>query len=357
MLRPRTLRSQLALLYAIALLLVLATFAGTLYFVIEAEEASEPAQVRALEPPEHTGRTLLYGLAFALPVAAAVAIVGAALVARRSLRPLEDVVSTASRISTESLDQRIPLSPAATVEINTLIQTLNGMLERLERSVGAMRRFTADASHELRTPLAALRTEIEITLRRQRSSEELLASAESTLDSIGRLSRLVETLLLLARSDTGNLPVSAVDLDLGEIVRRAIEPYEPVVSARNVRLRWCAPETIHASGDPLLTARAVANLIDNAAKFTPDGGEICIAISHESARARFEIGNTAPDLRPDELDRLFERFFRAENARTRADGSGLGLALARELVEVQGGTLSAKTSNAGVVFQLELPRA
>jgi two-component system OmpR family sensor kinase len=350
-----TLRARLARFYGVVLALVLSAFALVAWAIVEAGEAAEPPAVRALEPPDHTGERLLIALAAALPVAIALAVAGARIVARRGLQPLDDVVAVADRIATDSLDQRISRRPGDIDEIDRLVAALNGMLERLERSVAGMRRFTADASHELRTPLATLRAELELALTRPRSPDELRGAVENALEQLDRLSRLVEALLQLARSDAGALPVDPRPVDLVAVTRAAVEPYEAVLAGRRIALSFDAAAPVGAVADPLWTGRAIANLVDNACKLTPDGGAIHVAVRSESGRAFVEVVDSGPGVPTGELERIFARFHRGANARAGADGVGLGLPLSREIARAQGGDLQALPSEAGARFVLRLP--
>jgi two-component system OmpR family sensor kinase len=339
-----TLKRRLAWFYALVLSLALIAFAGTVWAIIEAEEAKEPPVVALLEPPDQTGGRLLIALLCALPVALAVAVGGALLIARRGLQPLEKVVTTAERISTENLSERIDAS--GDDEIARLVAALNSMLQRLEQSVDGMRRFTADASHELRTPLASLMGELELLLMRPRSEAELRASAESTLEEMGRLSRLVESLLTLARADAKALPMKPIDLDLADLARKTAEPYAPI---RN--LRWHVDGASRAHADPLWVGRIIANLVDNACKFTPEGGEVAISVQGTS----IEVRDSGAGIPQGDAERIFERFYRGEAARAGTDGFGLGLPLAREIARAIGGELRLLPSEKGAAFRLDLP--
>jgi two-component system OmpR family sensor kinase len=352
-----SLRGRLARFYAIAIALVLLAFGATVWAIMEAEEAAEPPQVRALEPPEAWPRRLAIALLTALPVAIAVAAGGAVVIARRGLRPLEDVIATAASVSTEALDRRIAEPQQAVDEIARLIHALNAMLERLERSVAGMRRFTADASHELRTPLASLMGELEVTLRRDRKPEELRATVEQTLESLGGLSRLVESLLALARADSGGLPIAPEPLDLATLARAAVEPYEPLLAARKIAIAWDAAQPVPVRADRAWTGRVIANLIDNALKFTPEGGEIRTIVKIVGERATLEVRDSGPGVPAAERERVFERFYRGEAARAGVPGVGLGLPLARDIARAQGGELRAADSDRGARFVLELPSA
>jgi two-component system OmpR family sensor kinase len=351
----RTLRGRLALFYAALMVVVLGAFAGTVWLIIEAQEASEPPEVAKLEGPDYTSERVLLALLAALPVAAAVAVGGAVVISRRGLRPIDDVVAVTARIRAEDLRERIPERPEAVAEVARLVTAVNGMLDRLERSVDGMRRFTADASHELRSPLAVLMGELELALRRPRSPEELRGTVETTLEELGRLQRLVESLLTLARSDASGLPTAAVDVDLVELARGAVDPYEALLSARNVALEWDAPKPVAARADPLWAGRVIANLADNACKFTPAGGTVTVRVRADGERARVEVCDSGPGVAEADRERIFERFYRGEAARAGSEGFGLGLALGREIARALGGELAATSSQAGGHFVLTLP--
>jgi signal transduction histidine kinase len=337
-----TLRRRLAWFYALALAAALTAFAATMYLIVEAEEAKEPPLVQLIEPPDEQGPRIWIALLCALPVSLAVAGGGALLITRRALQPLDEVVRTAERISVENLGERV-VTAARDEEIARLVAAINAMLQRLEQSVGGMRRFTADASHELRTPLASLMGELELLLTHPRTEGELRDAVAGAREELGHLSRLVESLLTLARADAGGLPMKPADLDLAEVVKRAAEPYEALRP-----LRWeLDPVRVHA--DPLWVSRIVANLVDNACKFA--GGEIVIAVKGRTV----EVRDDGPGVPPAEAERIFERFYRGEAARAATSGFGLGLPLAREIAHALGGELKLVPSDMGATFRLDLP--
>jgi signal transduction histidine kinase len=339
-----TLRRRLAWFYALVLTLALTAFAATVYLIVEAEEAREPLLVRALEPPDEQGPRIVIALLCALPVSLLVAVGGALWIARRGLGPLDDVVRTTERISVENLGERV-VSASPDDEIARLVAAVNAMLQRLEQSVGGMRRFTADASHELRTPLASLMGELELLLMRPRGEAEMRDAAARALEELGSLSRLVEALLTLARADAGGLPMQPAELDLGEVVKRAAEPYEPLRP-----LRWELDST-RVRADPLWVGRIVANLVDNACKFTPEGGVVTVTVRGRSV----EVRDSGPGVPSSEAERIFERFYRGVGARAGTSGFGLGLPLAREIAHALGGELKLVPSDSGAVFRLDLP--
>ncbi len=199
-----TLQRRLALWYGLVMALVLIGYSAAIYFIAP-DDPDEPGEEGRLpggakEAPDLTPRGLLIALATTLPVALGVGLGGGWWITRRSLRPIDDVVDIAGNLHPGCLDARIPLRPGSSGEVARLVHALNGMLQRIEQAIAGMRRFTADASHELRTPVALLMGEVELALRRPRSEKELLATLETTLEELSRLSRLIDSLLLLARS-------------------------------------------------------------------------------------------------------------------------------------------------------------
>lgn len=356
---PRTLRGRLALFYAALLVIVLGAFAGTVWLIIEADEANEPPEVveleAKLEGPDPVPRRLLIALLLAAPVGVGIAVAGAVVISRRGLGPLDDVIDVTARIRAEELRERIPERRDAADEVARLVRAVNAMLERLERSVEGMRRFTADASHELRSPLAAMMGELELALRHPRSADELRGTVESTLEEMGRMQRLVEALLTLARSDASSLPTNPAEIDLVAVARGAVEPYEPLLAAREVKLAWDAPAPVPARADPMWIGRVIANLVDNASKFTPSGGAVTVAVHGAAGGAQVEVRDTGPGVPEADRERIFERFYRGEAARAGTAGFGLGLALGREIARALGGDLSALASDGGARFVLTVP--
>ncbi|MCA1663657.1 MAG: HAMP domain-containing protein [Myxococcales bacterium] len=359
-LRPSSLRGRLAAWYVAVLATTLVAFAAAVYFLVaedDDDEAPPPAGAAlSAEPPEHTGRRVLVAVAVALPGAVIVAVAGGFWITRRSLRPLDDIARVASELGAAKLDRRVELPPDAATELRQLGDTLNRMLERIERSVKSMRRFTEDASHELRTPLAALRGELEVTLRRPRSSDELRAGCESALEEVERLSELVEALLTLARSDAGELLVEPKRVDLVEIIRRVVAPYEAVAVERGVTLELVCDACVDAMGDPIWLERVIANLVDNACKLTPRGGRVRVEGRDVDGRARVIVRDSGPGVPPEDADKIFARFYRGSAARA-TEGFGLGLALAHDLVRALGGTIATEpTEGGGATFRIDLPR-
>lgn len=355
----KTLRGRLAAWYAAVLTVTLLAFAATVYVFVDQDEDEEQAQLGAAavkEAPEHLAQRMLLALAVALPGAVAIAVVGGFWITRRTLAPLDDVARVAAELGAERLDRRIELPRHASTEIQQLADVLNGMLGRLDRSVSSMRNFTADASHELRTPLSVLRAGLEVTLRRPRTPDELRAAIEAALGDVERLSELVDTLLTLARSDSGELPLKRERLDAVEVVRRVLSPYELVAAERRLTLEWRTKGPVDIESDGVWLGRVVANLVDNACKFTPPGGSVDVEVVAKGRGAQITVSDTGPGFAPEEIEHLFERFYRSRRTQGEVEGFGLGLALSREIVRTLGGALTARArERGGATFIVDLP--
>ena len=354
-LKPSTLRGRLTLWYSLVLAIVLAAYGGTTYFVWWQDEAEEVAR-GAVAVPEPMDRRLLLALGLGFPAALVVAVVGGLWLSRRALAPIDEVVRVAGDLDADNLALRIAIAPDASDEVQRLAAALNAMLERIERSIGGLRRFTADAAHELRTPLATLMGNLEVALRKPREAADLRATMEDTLEELGQLTRLVESLLTLARSDARELPLAKVETDAAAIVRDAIAPYHELAAERGVTLVADCDGAAFVSADPLWLGRALSNLVDNACKFTPRGGNITVKLGTADARVHISIEDDGPGLTNEEHSHAFERFYRGAAIRGTTEGFGLGLPLAREIVEAMGGILSLENRvGGGTLVTVDLP--
>lgn len=298
---------------------------------------------------------LFAGMAVALLVA--VALTGAALT-RRVFHAVEDVNRQARRIGEANLNARLP-SPGTDDEFGHLVDTLNAMLDRLERAFDMQRRFTADASHELRSPLSRLRTEIEITLRRPRDTEEYVATLRSCLDEVERMTLLVEELLMLARLDAGQEPVPVEAVALEMLAKEVVSRMQSSAAERRISIALDAASSIKAIIAPRAAELILTNLVGNAIKFSPHDTTVTIRLANEDREAVLSVADQGPGIDRGDLPHLFDRFYRGAAARTGdSEGSGLGLALVQAIVHAYSGRLDAKNAPAGgAVFTVRLRRA
>ena len=276
--------------------------------------------------------------------------------AGRMLRPVHEIIDQAEAMKPGTLG-RIT-AQADTREYERLVDVLNTMLVRLDAAFEAQRRFTADASHELRGPLTALRGEIEVALRREREPGEYRRVLTSNLEEVDRLSRMADELLTLARSDAGMMPPRLERTDLVALVRRVAERLAARAADRRVAVEVQSDATVQALVDRGLMEQLVWNLLENGIKFTPAGGRVVAHVSADSERALLLVHDTGPGLRRGDTERIFERFYRADDARTPTDaaGTGLGLAIVRAITAIHGGTVLARNaSEGGALFEVTLP--
>jgi two-component system, OmpR family, sensor kinase len=280
--------------------------------------------------------------------------------AHRALRPVDEIVAQARRIGESNLSERLP-QPESQDELGRLIDTLNAMLGRVERGVETQRRFTADASHELRSPLSRLRAEIEVTLRRRRDPSEYEETLRSCLEEVERLSHLTEDLLTLAHLDAQGKPgPETAPAALMPIVEAAVRRLSDQARRCGIRLRVDpAGSALAVNVGPTAVGLALTNVLDNAVKFSPAGGEVRIDVSKEGSEALIVVTDDGPGVAPGELARLFDRFHRGSAAReSEAPGFGLGLAISKAVIESQGGRISAESaSEGGAQFSIRLPLA
>jgi heavy metal sensor kinase len=297
-------------------------------------------------------------MAALFPLALALAGGGGWFLAHRALRPVDRMTQAARQIGASQLHARIELT-GANDELDRLAETLNEMLTRLEAAFTEMRQFTADASHELQTPLTILRGEVEIALRAERSPEEYVRVMKSALEEIERISLLVEGLLLLARSDAGVLKMDLKPLDPMALVEDVLGRLGPLARARSVALSLGSMEPMEMRGDLVHLRRLLFNLVDNAIKYTPEGGTVRVSVERRGEWAMLAVEDTGIGVAHEEQHKVFQRFYRSAEARSGAEGgSGLGLAIVKSIAEAHGGRAEVESApGRGSTFKVYLPLA
>jgi heavy metal sensor kinase len=301
--------------------------------------------------------TVRRALFVALPLILGLAGLGGFLLATRSLAPLASMARQAHRIGGSSLHKRLEIGGAAE-ELQVLGASFNALLARLDQSFETMRRFVADASHELRTPLAVIRGEADVALTRERGAGEYRESLAVILDESRRLSHLVDDLLNLARADSGRVPLVVREFYFNDLLAECCRSIEPAAAAGGIELACTAPADVPFRGDEDLLRRLVLNLLDNAIRYTPRGGRVSAALEPSPERIQVMISDTGTGIAPADAARVFERFYRADQARSRKDGGfGLGLSIVKWIAEAHRGTVELLSRpGAGCVFTVTLPR-
>ena len=322
--------------------------------------AIQSAALAVGQPTKHIEEALnelLRMLFVAFPLTLIVAGVGGVFLARRALKPVDQMAQTAREIEETDLSQRIAVN--ARDELGRLASTLNQMLERLERAFKRQREFTGDASHELRTPLSVIQAESTLALQRERRPEEYQRSLEAISDEAKHMSQIIEQMLVLARGDSGTGQVSFGKVELNGLLKKVGEDMAILSQEKGLRwtLRLNGPLTIE--GDLDLLRRLFLNLADNAVRYTPHGGEVSIAAEAVDATALVSFSDSGIGIATDHIPHIFERFYRVDKARSRSDGgSGLGLAICKQIVELHGGQIEVHSrEDKGSTFTVRLPLA
>jgi len=278
---------------------------------------------------------------------------------RRALGPVDQITRQARSISAQNLSSRLAV-PHTGDELERLSETLNGMLERLEQAFRRITQFTADASHELRTPVALLRTRAEIILRRSRSEDEYRETLRQILEDLQRTSVLIEDLMLLARADSGAQALGRSRNNMTESIQEACLEGRELAETKQISLQAVLPQApVWIDGDPSSLLRLFLILLDNAVKYTPPQGSITVALHLNNGSAVAEVRDSGIGITAQDLPHIFERFFRADPARSRqTGGAGLGLAIGKWIAEAHGGTVIAQSEpGKGSVFQVRIPLA
>jgi heavy metal sensor kinase len=299
---------------------------------------------------------ILVVLALGLPLVVALAGMGGYALARRALMPIDHLASEAHRITAERLHERLSV-PNRHDEIGRLAGVINDTFARLESSFDQLRRFTADASHELRTPLSVIRGIGEISLKQTRTPGEYKEALGSMLEEVDRLTTLVDTLLRLSHGDAGTVRLSPEPIDLGRLARDVVSSLGILAEERNQRLRIDAVEPVSIAADRLVLREAITNIVDNAIKHSPRASAIDIRVYQEGGHAIVAVADEGPGIAAEHRERIFDRFFRVDEARSRdGGGTGLGLAIARWAVEASGGQISVDSRpSGGSIFRIVLP--
>jgi heavy metal sensor kinase len=295
-------------------------------------------------------------LVFGLPLVVALAGVGGYVLARRALAPIDHLASEARRITADRLNERLTVSNQRD-EIGRLTAVINETIARLESSFDQLRRFTADSSHELRTPLAVVRGLGEAAVADRRTPAEYQEAIGSMLEEIDRMSTLVDTLLRLSHADAGAIRLSRESLDLGQLARDVAASLGILAEERNQTLASEIQSGVTVSADRLVLREAVTNVLDNAIKYSPEASTIAVRVEAEGDRAVLTIADEGPGIAPEHRDRIFHRFFRVDEARSRERGSsGLGLAIAKWAVDINGGQITVhERPGGGSEFRMLLP--
>jgi len=299
---------------------------------------------------------LLLTLAIYMPFVVSLAVAGGYWLMRRSLRPVDEITKRAEGITSTNLSERLPVIRTGD-ELERLSISLNRMIERLDDAFQHINRFSADASHELRTPLTVLQLELEGIAQNHRWDASLRDQIGSALEETHRMSRIVESLLAISRLDAGEAKMDKTRLDLGELVASTADEMRLLAEEKSIGLRTHVATGIQVEGDRTRLQQVIVNLIDNAIKYTQQGGKVEISVGGEGNTAVLEVSDNGPGIPSHALPHVFERFYRTDKARSRASGgAGLGLSIVKAICAAHNAEVKVSSQEGrGSRFRVELP--
>ena len=303
-------------------------------------------------------RTYLDQLWLVLGIGLVAAVMIGSRIARSGIAPVQSMTETVKRVRSSTLSERVALAGMPS-ELAVLAETFNEMLERLEEAFTRLSRFSSDLAHELRTPIGNIRGELEVALTRARTPHEYREMVQSSLEECGKLSRLIDRLLFLARSEHPEAQIHREELNIDQELQTVVDFYEAAACDRHVRLQVQTPSGLTASVDRTLFQLAIGNLVDNAVRHTPAEGNVRVEAASESSSLIVRVTDTGEGIAPEHLPHVFERFYRADPARSHnGSGAGLGLALVQTIARLHKGNASIDSaSGRGTAVTLTFPRS
>jgi len=323
----------------------------------EARERGDPITVSigvSTTAAEHARRRLTSLLAVGIPLLLISLGAGFWLVLGRTLRPLAEAADRLDTVAADTLSVRVPVANPHD-EVGRVVSVVNAMLDRLERGMGELRRFTADAAHELRTPLTVLRTGLEVALGRDRTADEYRAALTEALAGTDRMCRVAEDLLTLARVESDAMRRAGDNVDVSEMLHELSDAWTEAAAQRQVVFELAVPADLVVVGAAVDLYRLFNNLIENAVRYCAPGGNVQLTAQRTSEGIVATVADRGPGIPADELPRVFDRFYQG---RGHAEGSGLGLSIAREIARAHGGQISiANRDGGGCVVSVTLQPA
>jgi heavy metal sensor kinase len=337
-------------------------FAGQPYWVMSRPFALGPERVILLVAAPGTGNRVVLdnfwrGLMASVPILLLISSMGGYWISRRALKPVDQITSTARSIGIRNLSERLPVTDSSD-ELQRLAETCNEMLERIESAVKRLKQFTADASHELRGPLSLTRTVAEVALRNPGADELSREAFRDIVEESVKASELLDQMLLLARADVEQVGMEMSAVDLGWVLQEAYGMAEKIAEEKGLELTLSSSE--HANFEVMGSFSSLRRLLwivlDNALKYTNTPGRVCVSLCAEGLHAVVRISDTGISISDADLPYIFDRFYRADPSRSKVEGNGLGLSIAKWIADVHHAEMLVSTkAGAGTLFTIRLP--
>lgn len=309
----------------------------------------------SLEEFEDTMKRLLIIMIISIITSIAVTIVVGYFMAKKTMKPVDQIRRAAVNISSNNLDERIDIKGRKD-ELGRLAETFNAMISRLKDSFQRINQFSIDVSHELKTPLTILKGETELALRKERTNEEYKRSMQSNLEEIDRMSRIIDDLLLLSKAETKDIGMNLEKIDLRDLLADVCMNMKLFGENKGVEIIARELEDIRLVGDELKLRRMITNVVENAIKYGHRGGHVIVSSYKQNGFACVNVEDDGPGISPGDIKYIFDRFYRADRSRKRESGSGLGLSISKWIAEAHKGSIDVQSRPAaGSVFTIKLP--
>jgi heavy metal sensor kinase len=324
--------------------------------IMENKKVTSIVQVgSSLADFDETMRKLLIIMFISIPTSISVTIIVGYFMAKKSLRPVDQIRRAAVKISSSNLDERIDIKGRRD-ELSRLAETFNAMINRLKDAFQRINQFSIDVSHELKTPLTILKGETEVTLRKERTNTEYKKLLESNLEEIDRMSRIIDDLLLLSKADSKDMKLNVENISLRDLLADVCMNMKIVAVNKGIDLTVNELADVRFIGDELKLRRMLLNIIENGIKYTQEGGIVAVSSIANNGYAYITVKDNGVGISKDDVKYIFDRFYRADRSRKRESGSGLGLSISKWIAEAHKGTIEVESQpSVGSQFSIKLP--
>jgi heavy metal sensor kinase len=304
---------------------------------------------------DETMRKLLIIMIIGIPTSLSVTVIVGYFMAKKSLKPVDQIRKAAVKISSSNLDERIDIKGRRD-ELSRLAETFNAMISRLKDSFQRINQFSIDVSHELKTPLTILKGETEVALRKERSNEEYRHLLQSNLEEIDRMAQIIDDLLLLSKADRKDVKLNIENISLRDLIADVCMKMKIFADKKKISLVVDELADVRLSGDELKLRRMLWNIIENGIKYTPKDGTVTVSSYTNNGCVCIDVRDNGIGISADDIEYIFDRFYRADRSRKRESGSGLGLSISKWIAEAHKGVIEVTSQPAqGSLFLIKLP--
>ena len=324
--------------------------------IMENKKVTSVVQVgTSLEDFDETIKKLLLIMIISIPSSICVTIVVGYFMAKKALKPVDQIRRAAIKISSSNLDERIDIGGRKD-ELGRLAETFNAMIGRLKDAFQRINQFSIDVSHELKTPLTILKGETEVALRKERNKHDYQVLLMSNLEEIDRMSCIIDDLLLLSKADMKEIKLNVEEVALRDLITDVCMDMKVVADKKNVELEASELEDIRLKGDELKLRRMLLNIVENGIKYSQVGGKVSVSSYQNNGYAKIDVKDNGIGISEEDIKYIFDRFYRADRSRKRESGSGLGLSISRWIAEAHQGSIEVISQPArGSMFTIKLP--